>query len=206
MLKFTNLANFYLISVYKCLDFKLEEPISIYELSLMALDDPVNEWEESYGPKEKLAKRCAKLLYTKASMLDDYFSIKIGKTGTDEQISLIGLPMLIEDYEPDLVELPSFMIRLATEVDYDDEKECFHLLCKELSYFFSVKNAKYTTRQQADSATQENVAIKPDENWLIEHVIYTALRNILLPSNENQETIFFKLVDLSKLYRVFERC
>jgi DNA mismatch repair protein MLH1 len=171
----------------------------------MALNDPVNEWEESFGPKEKLANRCAKLLFSKASMLDDYFSIRIAKIGSDEIISLVGLPMLIEDYEPDLVDLPSFVIRLATEVDYDNEKECFSLLCKELGYFYSVKNRKYTLNQEADSSQEKN-ATKPDENWLIEHVIYTALRNILLASTESQDTIFLKLVDLSKLYKVFERC
>jgi DNA mismatch repair protein MLH1 len=196
---------FYQISLFNFGNFgyfKLEEPISISELALMALDDPINEWEESYGAKDKLARRCAKLLYTKASMLDDYFSIKISKCGPDEQISLIGLPMLIEDYEPDLVDLPSFVVRLATEVEYDDEKVCFDSICKELGYFYSVKNPKYTSK-----ANQEDTSVtKPEENWLIEHVIYNALRNMLLASTENQDTIFFKLVDLSKLYKVFERC
>ena len=169
-------------SVFFHLDFNLQEPIPVSELALMALNDPVNEWEESYGTKEKLSNRCAKLLFSKAAMLDDYFSIKVAKIGSgeNEKICLIGLPMLMEDYEPDLVGLPSFIIRLATEVDYDNEKDCFNLICKELGYFHSVKNKKYS--------------VKVD------------LRNMLLVSTESQDTIFLKLVDLSKLYKVFERC
>ena len=128
---------------YFVLDFKLEEPIPIHELALMALNDPINEYEEHYGPKDKLARRCAKLLHSKSPMLDDYFSIKIAKIGPEEKIVLIGLPMLIEDYEPDLVDLPSLMIRLATEVDYDDEKECFDSISKELGLFYSVKNTMF---------------------------------------------------------------
>lgn len=172
----------------------------------MALNDPDTEWEPEDGPKDKLAKRCAKFLYAKAPMLDDFFSIKIKKLKneetSEEKIVLEALPMLMEDYEPDLVELPLFIIRLATEVDYEDEKKCFDSISKEMSYFYSIKNCKYA-KQEEQVSTQ---ADKPKENWMIEHFIYTAIKNMLLASTKKEEQIFFKLVDLSKLYKVFERC
>lgn len=45
--------------------FRLEHSISLYELALMGLNDPDAEWTQSDGPKEKLAKRCAKYLNSK---------------------------------------------------------------------------------------------------------------------------------------------
>ena len=59
---------FYQIAVFNFGNFgyfKLEQPISLYELSLMAFDDPESEWTPSDGPKEKLAKKCAKFLNSK---------------------------------------------------------------------------------------------------------------------------------------------
>lgn len=45
--------------------FRLEQPVSIYELALLALDDPDAEWTPDDGPKDKLARRCAKFLNSK---------------------------------------------------------------------------------------------------------------------------------------------
>ena len=53
-------------------------------------------------------------------MLDDYFSIKITKQDPEsndlDKIFLEALPILIENYEPDLNGLPIFIMSLATEV------------------------------------------------------------------------------------------
>jgi DNA mismatch repair protein MLH1 len=188
--------------------FRLQHPIAIYELAFMALEDPQTEWTPDDGPKEKLSKRCAKFLYTKSTMLEDYFSVKIKKTEDDENkqdtIELVALPMLIEDYEPDLIDLPLFVIRLATEVDWDNEKDCFYGICKEIAYFYSIKNSTCVEEQPHDHESDE--IAKPTDSWLIEHVMYNAFRNMLLASSENEKQIIYKLVDLARLYRVFERC
>ncbi len=129
----------------------------------------------------------------------------------EEKVFLETLPMLMEDYEPDLVDLPMFMIRLATEVDWSEEKPCFDGICRELAVFFSIKNLNYSKAGQGEASTGEKSSAsgsqkQPDDNWIIEHILYSAYRNMLLPSNENEKQTFFKLVDLSKLYKVFERC
>jgi DNA mismatch repair protein MLH1 len=118
---------FYQLSVFNFGNFgyfKLMQPIPVAKLAHMALDDPDTEWTPDDGSKEKLSKRCAKLLLSKASLLDDYFSIKIRKIAykpsadveEEETIVLEALPMLLEDFEPNLIDLPMFIIRLATEV------------------------------------------------------------------------------------------
>jgi DNA mismatch repair protein MLH1 len=182
--------------------FGLAEPASVTELAMMGLDDPSAGWSAEDGPKEKLARRCAKFLLSKAAMLDDYFSIKIVQQQDSGDICVEALPMLVEDYVPDLVELPTFLLRLATEVEWDDEKECLEGVCNELGLFYAHKNLKYEPGDDLLSSSAKT----PDEQWLVEHVLYKAFANMLLPSSENEKQAFYKLVDLSKLYKVFERC
>lgn len=224
----TNLLSqdlFYQIAVFNFGNFgylRLEEPIKIFDLALMALNDPLTGWTSDDGPKEKLANRCAKFLFSKAAMLEDFFSIKIKKELNQEtnieEVYVETLPMLMEDFEPNLVDLPLFMIRLSTEVEWKEEMLCFDSICREISLFYSIKNKNYTeeasgekiksTKEPTESTSQPKTSsqAEPNENWIIEHILYNSFRNMLLPSNENEKQTCFKIVDLSKLYKVFERC
>lgn len=42
-----------------------------------------------------------------------------------------------DDYSPPIEGLPIFVLRLATEIDWDNEKECLQGLCKEIARFYS---------------------------------------------------------------------
>jgi DNA mismatch repair protein MLH1 len=113
----------------------------------------------------------------------------------------------MEDYEPDLVDLPLFLIRLATEVDWMEEKSCFDSICREISFFYSIKNKKYSLKNDNENQGKEfSCSQKPNEFWIIENILYNSFRSMLLPNKENEKQKCFKLVDLSKLYKVFERC
>jgi DNA mismatch repair protein MLH1 len=122
-----------------------------------------------------------------------------------DEIYLETLPLLLEDYEPDLVDLPLFLIRLATEVDWLEEKSCFDSICKEISLFYSIKNKKHSS---GDAIKEKELTIlqKSKELWIIENILYNSFKSMLLPNNDNEKQKCFKLVDLSKLYKVFERC
>ena len=200
---------FYQIGLFNFGQFgylQFEEPILLVDLALMALDNPLSEWSEEDGSKEKLSNRCAKFLLTKAQLLDDYFSIKIttklDEISNKQLIYLESIPILLENYEPNLNDWPLFMIRLATEVNWKDEKECFDSICRQLALFYSTKNPLEGMEEPAASSQ----STKSNENYVIEHVIYNAFRNVLLVTNEYEKETLFKLVDLSRLYRVFERC
>lgn len=172
-------------------------------MAILALENPISEWTEDDGPKEKLSKRCSKFLKAKANLLDDYFSVKIAcelDENDTEQVYLKSIPILLENYEPDLSDLPLFIIRLATEVNWKNEKECFDSVCRQLALFYSSKNLV-----ELDDECDVEVK-KSKEGWVIEHVLYAAFRNMLLLTDEFEKDSFFKLVDLSRLYRVFERC
>ena len=184
--------------------FRFNEPIPIFDIIMLALDDPESQWEPDDGDKDYLAKRCTKLFLSKAQMLDDYFSMKILER--DNVVYLETLPILIEDYEPNLFEIPIFMLRLATEVDWKKEKDCIESICNEISIFYSIKNTNSELDLGNTAESQStNKTTKPTKKWLIEHIIYTSFRNILLPSTNSEESLH-KLVDLHDLYKVFERC
>ena len=51
------------------------------------------------------------LLRTRAAMLKEYFNIQI-----DDDGNLVGLPLLIDNYVPDIDALATFILRLGTEV------------------------------------------------------------------------------------------
>ena len=61
-------------------------------------------------------------------MLDDYFSLEI-----DENGDLHTIPQLLEGYIPFFGGLPIFLLRLATEVDWDEEEPCFQNVAEELA-------------------------------------------------------------------------
>lgn len=199
--------------------FKLEQPIRLTDVLLLALEDPEAEWTPDDGPKEKIARRCARFLNSKSTLLEDYYSIKINcqirPEDNEKEYYLEALPMLIEDYEPDLDELPIFLLKLVITVDWEQEKDCFNDVCSLLASFYAMKNVEHRNKnddneQKEDDdmneTSQSSQSKKPNDCWIIEHVLYKAFKNFLLPSKQNQKQMIFKLVDLSTLYRVFERC
>ena len=61
-------------------------------------------------------------------MLDDYFCLEI-----DEEGNLVSMPQLLDGYIPYFGRLPIFLLRLATEVDWEDEESCFQNVAEELA-------------------------------------------------------------------------
>lgn len=67
-----------------------QNPLPIYEMALMALDDASSGWTEVDGPKTELARSIEELLVEKGPMLDEYFS-----TIVDTKGNLCSLPLLL---------------------------------------------------------------------------------------------------------------
>ncbi|XP_044239223.2 DNA mismatch repair protein Mlh1 isoform X3 [Ursus arctos] len=142
---------FYQILIYDFANFgvlRLSEPAPLFDLAMLALDSPESGWTEEDGPKEGLAEYIVEFLKKKAEMLADYFSLEI-----DEEGNLIGLPLLIDNYVPPLEGLPIFILRLATEVNWDEEKECFESLSKECAIFYSIRK-QYISEESTLSGQQ----------------------------------------------------
>ena len=49
----------------------------------------------------------------------------------DGEHCIVGLPLLLDDYCPWLAGLPLYVLRLSTEVNYEDEAECFRTMIEE---------------------------------------------------------------------------
>ena len=134
------------------------------------------------------AEQAATCLFLQAELLQEYFSIVIGK---DDQgrIVLKGFPILLEGYTPSPHALPLFLLRLATEVDWKKEKPCFYGICSELGKFY------------AAIPTDDHMALH------VRHTLFPALTSVLIP-NTNLAAAhgFTPVTKLSKLYRIFERC
>lgn len=77
-------------------------------------------------------------------------------------------------------------------MDWDSEQGFFETFSKETADFYS---------ETSLNQDQEEVA------HTIEHTLYPAFKNYLLPPNEfANNTTFLEVAALQNLYKVFERC
>ena len=70
-------------------------------------------------------------------MLADYFSLELEVIGGC--LNLTFSPLLLDDFCPWFGGLPVYIVRLATEVNWDDEGLCSDSFAKETAAFYSVK-------------------------------------------------------------------
>lgn len=81
--------------------------------------------QDSKDSIQSVAQLTQQLLISKAEMLRECVGISIDSEGC-----LVGLPVLIDHYTPDLERLPQFVLQLARHVDWQTEKACFQGLAK----------------------------------------------------------------------------
>lgn len=90
-------------------------------------------------------------------------------------------------------ELPMYIVRLATEVNWECEKDCFNTFAKETAIYYS----KF----------DNDVDGVNNWKWIVEHVFYSAIKGYFIPPKhfiDNASVL--QLTDLPNLYKVFERC
>ncbi|XP_017777482.1 PREDICTED: DNA mismatch repair protein Mlh1 isoform X2 [Nicrophorus vespilloides] len=164
--------------------YRFETPLSIYELAMIALDLPETGWHEIDGEKAVLAESAVSILQSKAKVLSEFFAMEIDDCG-----NLLTIPILIDKYLPNLSGLPMLILRIAAEVEWDKEEECFGNFAREMSRFYG--------------------KMYPDENWehVHTHILYPAIKDYFCPSNKFRGNgSIVQLACLPSLYKVFERC
>lgn len=143
----------------------------------------------------------AKLLLEKSEMIDEYFSISLTPSGAIESI-----PMLLKGYTPDLDRLPNFLLCLGTRVNWDDEKECFQSILKEIAYFYS----PHSSPDNGDSDRLGEEGERGEEKhkrWQLEHILWPSMRRYTHWKRESLSNGDLKQVaNLPDLFRIFERC
>nr|CAD7443099.1 unnamed protein product [Timema bartmani] len=186
---------------------KFTNSMPLYDLARMALDCEECGWKETDGTKEEIATTVVDHLVTRAAMLDDYFSMQIDGEG-----NLKSIPYLVDKFCPDMSGLPIYILRLTTEVEWDNERECFKTFCRETAKFYS----ELFTRDDVDDDILENATFQFEDSpkdslvnwkWTVEHVIYPALKQKLLPPKRFiEDATILQIANLPDLYKVFERC
>jgi DNA mismatch repair protein MLH1 len=143
-------------------------------------DSDANSISSNKSTNWELATQATTCLMERAEMLDEYFSIRLVKDGDD--VYLEALPILLNGYEPSPAGLAVFLLRLATEVNWNDEKPCFRGICRELGHYYSVV----------------------EQGKSVQHMLFPAISCLLSPT-PRVEASMRKLTVLSNLYKAFDR-
>ncbi|XP_046396691.1 DNA mismatch repair protein Mlh1 [Ischnura elegans] len=204
---------FYQIMMYQFGNFgmiKFSEALPLQDLGLLALKSRWSGWTEADGSQDSLSKFIASFLASKSAMLLDYFSIGIEPDGA----LLTGIPILIDGFFPRSEDLPRWVLRLATEVEWGDEKLCFETLCRETARFYAMSLDQGEEDEEKGDEPVERAVVdgqsdSEEASWrhVVEHKVYTALRKTLLPPKGfSTDGCVLQVAHLPDLYKVFERC
>lgn len=135
----------------------------------------------------------------------DYFTLEINTAGC-----LVCVPELLPEFTPLPELLPLFLIRLATDVDWSNEQECFKNICYEFALWYCQYTSNALTVPTADSTTTG----ESDMEYNMKNKIIPAIKDHLYPSEaifvdmngEQLMNIAVPIAALEDLYKVFERC
>ncbi|KAF7349273.1 DNA-mis-repair domain-containing protein [Mycena sanguinolenta] len=155
--------------------------------------------EESGLTKPQIVDRIVDILMARRDMLAEYFSFNISSTGLIE-----SLPLLLRDYTPNLDKLPSLLMRLGPQVDWNSEMECFDSFLRELAYFYVP--GPLCSGADPQTETEEEKAQEKAERWQIQHVVFPSLRRYLAAPKGLLDRDVIQIASLPDLYKVFERC
>ncbi|XP_057531841.1 DNA mismatch repair protein MLH1 isoform X2 [Amaranthus tricolor] len=114
---------------------QLSDPASLPELIMLALkeEDMYVDGSENDDLKKKIAEMNTELLKRKAEMLEEYFCIYIDGLG-----NLSRLPVILDQYTPDMDRVPEFVLCLGNDVDWENEKSCFQTIAAALANFYAM--------------------------------------------------------------------
>ncbi|KAK6129624.1 hypothetical protein DH2020_036634 [Rehmannia glutinosa] len=113
---------------------QLSDPAPLPELIMLALkeEDLDPEGNENDDLKEKIAEMNTEAIKQKAEMLEEYFGIHIDPNG-----NLSRLPIVLDQYTPDMDRVPEFVLCLGNDVNWDDEKICFQTIAAAIGNFYA---------------------------------------------------------------------
>ncbi|EEH54877.1 DNA mismatch repair and recombination [Micromonas pusilla CCMP1545] len=179
----------------------LSSPAPLAEMVRMALEAEKDDGEgASAGDEAAAANAVAALLVEKAPMLREYFSVDID----EDAKTLVGLPVLLEGHTPDVTRVPEFILSLAHEVDWKEEKACFKTVAAALAEFYGGGGGGDDDDGNGDG--DENAAETDDTRaWRL--VLFPGMMRHLRPSAALATGGgILQVACLEQLYRVFERC
>ncbi|KAI3464318.1 hypothetical protein Pfo_020981 [Paulownia fortunei] len=187
---------------------QLSDPAPLQELIMLALkeEDLDPEGNENDDLKEKIAEMNTELIEQKAEMLEEYFGIHIDSDG-----NLSRLPIVLDQYTPDMDRVPEFVLCLGNDVNWDDEKICFQTIAAAIGNFYAFnppllpnpsgdglqfyKRVPSGTPEEGNASTSaedvkeeiehelllEAESAWSQREWSIQHVLFPSTRLFLKP-------------------------
>ncbi|EAQ88026.1 hypothetical protein CHGG_04645 [Chaetomium globosum CBS 148.51] len=133
----TDFGNFGVIRFSPPLDLKelltlaaQQEKNAAAAATAVAEDNGDNDGDDEFDVAE-IVELVGEQLIERREMLLEYFSLEISPTG-----ELLSIPLLVKGYNPAIVKLPRFLLRLGPHVNWGEEKACFEDFLKELASFY----------------------------------------------------------------------
>jgi len=197
----------------------LEHPVNCAAYVRAALDSPQAQWTPLDGDKDELTKTIVTVLTSRAELLLEYYKI-----GIDDKGYLYCLPELLVDYRPSAYALPIFLLRLATDTNWEVEQPCFSDIATTLATFYAAlpppvvfpsPPTTTTTSSSSSSSSSSATPTKPKPRSpldpaalaIVQHTFFPAMQSYLkLPDALSRDGTIMQVAELDKLYRVFERC
>ncbi|KMT20165.1 hypothetical protein BVRB_1g001770 isoform A [Beta vulgaris subsp. vulgaris] len=114
---------------------QLSDPAPLPELIMLALkeEDTDADGSDNDDLRKKIAEMNTELLKGKTEMLEEYFCIYI-----DPQGNLSRLPVILDQYTPDMDRVPEFVLCLGNDVNWEDERSCFQTISAALANFYAM--------------------------------------------------------------------
>ena len=110
----------------------INNPVNIANILKASFDTREASWMDEESDKDAMCSAYTELLKEKSTLLNEYFRISI-----DENGYLCSIPNLLRGYYPMNSEIPFFLLRLATDVDWETEISCFVGILNALATLYS---------------------------------------------------------------------
>lgn len=153
-----------------CIEY--DEPIDIATMIAPVDPPPVNVVVELEHHKD---------------LLGDYFAIVI------ENGLLKAMPNILPGYMPSFTLLPLFLVRLATEVNYEAEYDCVAGVISELASLYAI-----LSHDSRDEEVRERLM---DE---VRNVVMPVMKSDFIPGRSLRNCVK-SIESISKMYTIFER-
>ncbi|KAK4251558.1 histidine kinase-like ATPase [Corynascus novoguineensis] len=208
----TDFGNFGIIRFSPPLDLRGLLALAAQQEKDTAAGAGIGSEDEDFDVPE-IVNLVAEQLIERREMLLEYFSLEISPTG-----ELLSIPLLVKGYNPAIVKLPRFLLRLGPHVNWTEEKPCFESLLKELAAFYVPEQLPATPGNEdnaaiAAAAQKEEVEIDDEikarrshVRRVVEHVLFPAFKSRLVATKSLMRDGILEVANLKGLYRVFERC
>lgn len=191
---------------------RFSPPLDLRELLTLAAEQEKaaaggDEDDDDDFDVAEIVELVADQLIERREMLLEYFSLEISPAG-----ELLSIPLLVKGYNPAIVKLPRFLLRLGPHVNWTEEKPCFESFLKELAAFYVPEQLPATPGADEGAAQDEmdiDDEIKARRSHVrraVEHVLFPAFKSRLVATKSLMDGGIVEIANLKGLYRVFERC